>query len=265
MLNQQTLDKLILLDLESTSQFPTFESIDKPILKELFYKRFEKEIEAVMSRMALPEYDGPKESAVEQVYSLKAPLLAEFGKVIAISIGVLLEVKGLDNEQKEIVTGYKLQTLNLSGDDEKALLTDFLLKCKKISEPKTIGQMKHTIVAYNGLVFDIPFLAKRLILNGMDIPVTLDVVGLKPWNVSHVIDPCDHWAMMSWNSHTSLDLLCAIFGVESSKSDMSGTDVKDVYWKEKNLKKISEYCEKDIVALAKVYLKMQGNKKELIK
>lgn len=255
MLNQQPLDKLILLDLESTSQFPTFESIDKPILKELFYKRFEKEIEAVMSRMALPEYDGSKESAVEQVYSLKAPLLAEFGKVIAISIGVLTE------DEK----GIKLQTLNLSGDDEKALLTDFLLKCKKISEPKTIGQMKHTIVAYNGLVFDIPFLAKRLILNGMDIPVTLDIAGLKPWNVSHVIDPCDHWAMMSWNSHTSLDLLCAIFGVESSKSDMSGTDVKDVYWKEKNLKKISEYCEKDIVALAKVYLKMQGNKKELIK
>lgn len=258
MLNQKPLNELILLDIETTSQYPSFADIPDSRIKELFLKKFDKEIDnltkdyipsATLEEMKLNPVP------IEQVYSLKAPLLAEFGKVIAISIGVLTE------DEK----GVKLQTLNLSGDDEKALLTEFLTKVKKISEPKKLNDMKHTIVAYNGLVFDIPFIAKRLILNGMDIPVTLDIAGKKPWDLSWILDPKDHWAMGSWNSHTSLDLLCAIFGVESSKSDMDGTQVKDVYWKEKNLKKISEYCEKDVVALAKVYLKMQGNTKELIK
>ena len=151
MLNQKPLNELIFIDIETSSQYPTFADIENPLIKELFLKKFEKEIDnltkdyipsATLEEMKL------NPTPIEQVYSLKAPLLAEFGKVIAISIGVLTES----------TDGIKLQTLNLSGDDEKALLTDFLLKCKKISEPKTIGQMKHTIVAYNGLVFDIPSL-----------------------------------------------------------------------------------------------------------
>ncbi len=254
MLHQKPLTELIFIDLESTSQYPTYNDIDKPLIRELFYKRFEKEIndtQVFTNEEADAELKLP---AVEQVYNKKAPLFAEFGKIIAISIGKLTET----------ADGIKLTTLNLSGDDEKALLTDFVSKTQKSICGAKISEM-NTIVAYNGLNFDIPYIAKRLLINGLKLPVTLDIGGLKPWNISWVIDPCDHWAMTSWNNHTSLDLLCAIFGVESSKTDMSGTDVKDVYWKEKNLKKISEYCEKDIVALAKVYLKMQGNTKELIK
>ncbi len=255
MLNQKPLNELILIDIESTSQYPTFADIDNPLIKELFLKKFEKEISETVV-FTSPEADAElKLPAVEQVYNKRAPLLAEFGKVIAISIGGLTET----------ADGVKLTTLNLSGDDEKALLTDFLSKTtKSINKPKLV-EMKHVIVAYNGLVFDIPFLAKRLILNGIQIPPTFDLSELKPWNINWIIDPCDHWAMTSWNNHTSLDLLCAIFGVESSKTDMDGTDVKDVYWKDKDLKKISAYCEKDVIALAKVYLKMQGNNKELIK
>jgi 3'-5' exonuclease len=256
MLNQKPLNELVLLDLETTSQYPSFNDIDKPLMRELFYKRFEKEINETVVFKNEDADAELKLPAVEQVYNKRAPLLAEFGKIIAISIGILTET----------ADGVKLTTLNLSGDDEKTLLTDFVSKTQiTLCGATKLAEMKHTIVAYNGLNFDIPYIAKRLLINGLKLPVTLDISGLRPWNINWVIDPCDHWAMTSWNNHTSLDLLCAVFGVESSKTDMDGTDVKDVYWKEKNLKKISEYCERDIVALAKVYLKMQGNGKELIK
>ncbi len=253
MLNQKPLTELVFLDIETSSQHPDFMGIPDSKVKELFYKKFEKEIAAIP--VPAPEQVLTTLPAVEQIYNFKAPLLAEFGKVIAISIGVITEKDGV----------LKLSTMNLSGDDEKKLLEEFSVKVKSICEPKKLTEMKRTIVAYNGLVFDIPFLAKRFILNGMEIPVTLDISGLKPWDIKWIIDPKDHWSMGSWNSHTSLDLLCSCFGVESSKDDMDGTQVKDAYWKDKNLKKISEYCEKDVVALAKVYLKMQGNTSELTK
>lgn len=251
MLNQKPLTELVFLDIETSSQYPDFMGIPNAKIKELFYKKFEKEIVAEMIKPIDP--DVPKIQAVEQIYNLKAPLLAEFGKVIAISIGIITEKEGV----------LKLSTLNLSGDDEKKLLEEFSAKVRSICLPKKLAEMKHAIVAYNGLVFDIPFLAKRFILNGMQIPVTLDIAGLKPWDIKWVIDPKDHWAMGSWNSHTSLDLLCSCFGVESSKDDMDGTQVKDAYWKDKALAKISQYCEKDIIALVKVYMKMQGNTSEL--
>lgn len=253
MLNQKPLTELVFIDIETTSQHPDFMGIPSAKIKELFYKKFEKEIEVEMLKATDP--DVLSIPAVERIYNLKAPLLAEFGKVIAISIGVITEKEGV----------LKLSTLNMSNDDEKKLLEEFSIKVKTICLPKKLAEMKYSIVAYNGLVFDIPFLAKRFILNGMEIPVTLDIAGLKPWDIKWIIDPKDHWAMGSWNSHTSLDLLCSCFGVESSKDDMDGTQVKDAYWKDKALAKISQYCEKDIIALAKVYLKMQGNTKELIK
>lgn len=248
MLNQKPPTELIFIDIETTSQYPSFADIPNAKLKELFLKKFAKEInETIVFTNA--EADAElKLPAVEQIYNKKAPLYAEFGKVIAISIGMLN-------------ADYKLQTLNLSNADEKTLLNEFKTKCTKICTPTKLSEIKRTIVAYNGLIFDVPFLAKRFILNGMDIPVALDISGKKSWDINWIIDPKDHWKMGTWDgaNNVSLDLLCACFNIGSSKDTMDGSMVKDVYWKEKDLEKISKYCEQDIYALAQVYLKMQNN------
>jgi len=57
---------------------------------------------------------------------------------------------------------------------------------------------------------------------------------------------------------TSLKLLARTLGIPSPKDDISGGQVGDVYWKEKNLKRISVYCEKDVVTVANIILRFKG-------
>ena len=60
---------------------------------------------------------------------------------------------------------------------------------------------------------------------------------------------------------TSLDLLAALFGVESSKNDIDGSQVNDVYYKENDLERISKYCQRDVMVTAQVFLKLNGFQK----
>lgn len=245
MLKQTPLTDLVFFDTESTSQYPSFDAIPDQRIKLLFLKKFEKEI-AETKVFTNEEADAElKLPAIEQIYNKKAPLYAEFGKVIAVTVG-------------KIDKDFNFKTLNIADSDEKKLLTQLSTRVEAFTYKK-LSDMKSSLVAYNGLVFDIPFLAKRFCLNGMEIPVTLDISGMKSWDIKWVIDPKDHWKMNVWDGNTSLDLLCAAFGVASSKDDMDGSMIKDVYWKDKDLSKISKYCEKDVVALAQVYLKLQNN------
>jgi hypothetical protein len=55
-----------------------------------------------------------------------------------------------------------------------------------------------------------------------------------------------------------LALLCHIFKIPTPKDDISGADVARVYYEENDLKRIAVYCEKDVVALIQLFLKMQG-------
>jgi hypothetical protein len=68
----------------------------------------------------------------------------------------------------------------------------------------------------------------------------------------------DLWRFGDYKTYTSLDLLAATFGVESSKTQMDGSQVCEVYYKEKNLEKIARYCSQDVITLAQVLLKMSG-------
>jgi len=46
--------------------------------------------------------------------------------------------------------------------------------------------------------------------------------------------------------------------VPTPKDDIDGSMVGEVYWKEKDLARIVTYCQKDVVTVAQVYLRMQG-------
>ncbi|VBB48637.1 3'-5' exonuclease, PolB (fragment) [uncultured Paludibacter sp.] len=68
----------------------------------------------------------------------------------------------------------------------------------------------------------------------------------------------DYWKFGDYKSYTSLKLLTAVFGIPTPKDDIDGSQVANVYYKEKNLERISTYCQKDVVATAQVWLKMNG-------
>jgi predicted PolB exonuclease-like 3'-5' exonuclease len=57
---------------------------------------------------------------------------------------------------------------------------------------------------------------------------------------------------------TSLDLLAYTLGIPSPKENMDGSMVGHAYWVEQRLDDIRQYCERDVLTVAQVFLRFQG-------
>jgi 3'-5' exonuclease len=177
----------------------------------------------------------------EELYHERAGIYAEFGKIICIAVG-----KYFLNENGETV----LKTKSFQGDDEKALLVEFSTMLEKMDPRAT------KLCAHNGKEFDFPYLCRRMLINCVPLPGLLNLSGKKSWEIPH-LDTMEMWKFGDYKHFTSLDLLAAIFDVPSSKTDMEGSRVNHVYHVDKDLNKIAEYCVRDVVVLAQLYLKLK--------
>ena len=177
----------------------------------------------------------------EDLFHEKAGIYAEFGKVIVIAVG-----KYSENEKGEL----GLRTKFFADHDEKKLLAGFKVMLEKL-DPST------KLCAHNGKEFDFPYMSRRMLVNGISLPSFLDFAGRRPWEIPH-LDPMELWKFGDYKHYTSLDLLAAIFNIPSSKGTMDGSMVNEVYYRDKELNKIAEYCVGDVVAIAQLYLKMKG-------
>jgi 3'-5' exonuclease len=178
----------------------------------------------------------------EDLYHERAGIYAEFGKIITIAVG-----KFIDHESGEL----GLRTKVYSGHDEKILLTEF----KSMIEKMDSSTLR--FCAHNGKEFDYPYLCRRMLINGIQLPAALNLSGKKSWDVPH-LDTLELWKFGDFKHFTSLDLLAAVFNIPSSKNKIDGSQVNFVYHQENDLEKISEYCRGDVVVLAQLFLKMKG-------
>ena len=177
----------------------------------------------------------------ESIYNERAGIYAEFGKIICIVVG-----KFIENENREVV----LKTKAFYGDDEKKLLTAFSTSV----EIRNNNALR--FCAHNGKEFDYPYLCRRMLVNEVNIPSMLNLMGKKPWEVAH-LDTMEMWKFGDFKHYTSLDLLAAIFNIPSSKGDIDGSQVNGVYYKDKDIEKIKNYCIRDVQVLAQLYLKLR--------
>ena len=178
----------------------------------------------------------------EEVYE-KAGIYAEFGKVVCISLGFVL--------QKEGETQIRIKSI--ANEDEIVLLQEFLdLLNSYYNSPDFL------FCAHNGKEFDIPFLCRRILINNLKIPYTLNVSGKKPWEIKH-LDTMELWKFGDYKNYTSLDLLTYIFKIPTPKDDMDGSQVAKVFYQDKDLDRIIHYCEKDVVATIQLFRKYQGD------
>lgn len=178
----------------------------------------------------------------EDLFNLRAGIYAEFGKVITIAVG-----KFYEPEPGKV----GLKTRCLFGDDEKKLLNEF----KTLVEKSDATSLK--LCAHNGKEFDFPYLSRRMLVNGIQLPDVLNLSGRKPWETPH-LDTMEMWKFGDYKHYTSLDLLATIFNIPTSKTDMDGSKVNQVYYIEKNMSKIAAYCTSDVVVLAQLYLRLKG-------
>jgi uncharacterized protein YprB with RNaseH-like and TPR domain len=178
----------------------------------------------------------------EEVYE-KAGIYAEFGKVVCISLGFVL--------QKEGETQIRIKSI--ANEDEIILLKDFLdLLNSYYNSPDFL------FCAHNGKEFDIPFLCRRILINNLKIPYMLNVSGKKPWEIKH-LDTMELWKFGDFKNYTSLDLLTYVFKIPTPKDDMDGSQVAKVFYQDKDLDRIIQYCEKDVVATIQLFRKYQGD------
>jgi hypothetical protein len=168
----------------------------------------------------------------------RAGIYAEFGKVICVSTG--------------IVKNQTLWIKSYSSDDEGQLLSEFAGMLNKANEKRI-----QYLCAHNGKEFDYPYLIRRMLINNIQIPSMLDISGKKPWEVNH-FDTMELWKFGDYKNFTSLDLLSAIFSLPTPKDDINGADVGRVYWVDKDLPRITQYCQKDVVTIVNLFLKFQG-------
>lgn len=178
-----------------------------------------------------------KEITGEKHYE-KAGIYAEFAKVVCIGVG--------------FYNSKKFRVKCLASENELDILNEF---------SSLLGQhfntSSHLLCAHNGKEFDFPFLCRRFLINNLPLPKVLQIQGLRPWEVKH-IDTLDLWKFGDVKNYSSLNLLAHVLGIPSPKDDMDGSLVSKTFYEDKNIEKISAYCKKDVITLARVYNRFAG-------
>ena len=217
----------LLLDIETVSSFASYEQ-----LPERMQQLWDKKV------TTLRKADDTTSNA--DFFYQRGAIYSEFGKIVCIAFGAYYW-----NEKDEM--SFKVKSF--SGDDEVKLLLDFKAILEKYPPNELI------MCAHNGKEFDFPFLCRRMLIHGIEIPKALQITGKKPWDILHQ-DTMDLWKFGDYKSYTSLDLLAAVFDIPGSKNEMSGDQVTKVYYEDNDLEKICRYCREDVVVLGQIYLKL---------
>ena len=228
------LQKILFLDIETVPQTADFSELN-PELAHLWEEKF------AMIHKRMPEKYSDETTAAE-AFNNSAGIYSEFGKIVCISVGYLHFL------EKEM----HFRTKSFFGNDEVQILSSFSDLITKFCSTD-----EHTICGHNIKEFDIPYICRRMLINGLKLPSILNISGKKSWEIKF-IDTLELWKFGDYKNYTSLKLLTAVFGIPTPKDDIDGSQVATVYYQEKNIERIALYCQKDVVATAQVYLRMNG-------
>lgn len=218
-------NNILFLDIETVSQAQSYRQLDSDW----------QELWDAKAQVLLRGKDG---ETAESIYE-RAGIYAEFGKIICISCGCL---QGTGPDRKLVIKSF-------AGDNEHRLLSEFADMLQKWS-----GDADKFLCAHNGKEFDYPYICRRMVINGINIPEALKIAGRKPWEVRH-LDTLELWKFGDFKSYTTLKLLAKVLGVPSPKDDINGSQVNGVYWIEKDIDRITTYCQKDVITLAQILLR----------
>ncbi|MBK7213093.1 MAG: 3'-5' exonuclease [Bacteroidales bacterium] len=223
MLENLSLENILFLDIETVSCARSFDELDERMHK-LWAKKSE--------RLRQDESETP-----ESLYS-KAGIYSEFGKIICICVG--------------IYRNHQLRIKAFAGENEAEVLKEManLLNTH-------YHRSDHLLCAHNGKEFDFPYMSRRMLINGIKLPSILDTAGKKPWEVNH-LDTMELWKFGDYKNYTSLELLAAIFDIQTPKDDIDGSQVNNIFWQENDLERIVKYCRKDVLTIFQILRRYRG-------
>ena len=218
------LTRIFFLDIETVSAAPDFDSLDDD-WKELWTEK--------------TQWQRKDQYSADAFYPIKAGIFAEFAKVVCVSIGFFERADGHPRQ---------FRIRSIYSKDERELLLEL---------QSLLMQHTQALCAHNGKEFDFPFLARRFMMHGLELPPALRLQGKKPWEVVH-LDTLELWKFGDYKNFTSLNLIAKCLGIPSPKEDIKGSEVGRVYWQEDDLERNVRYCERDTVTVAQIMLRMTG-------
>ncbi len=227
MIHDIPLENVLFLDIETVPVTRDYHMLNQH-MQELWDKK-----------MAVPVKN--EEGLPEELWE-KGGLYAEFGKIICISAGIF---SSLEEPRRFRIKSF-------AGDIEAEILNGF----SRLLEKFRPGRELH-LCAHNGKDFDFPFMARRMIINDITVPGILNVAGKKPWEV-HFLDTMELWKFGAYRHYTSLALMAEILGMPNPKDDIDGSQVGRVYYEDGDIDRIVRYCEKDVLTIAQILLKLRG-------
>ncbi len=234
MLNQVQLERVMVLDIETVPITQNYQELSEE-MQSLWEEKAQ--------RLQFREHDKTPEALYE-----KAGIFAEFGKVVCISSGIFKKAEMPGREHP-----FQFRVKSFYGTDERKILLNFIQLLNQFFDIK-----KHFLCAHNGQEFDFPYLARRILINGFELPKMLDIAGKKPWETNHLIDTMQLWKFGDYKHFTSLPLLTKIFNIPTPKEDIKGSDVAKVYYEEEDVDRIAAYCQKDVIATGRLLMKFKG-------
>ena len=184
------------------------------------------------------------------LYNNQSAIHPEFGKVVCVSVGMLV-----DDEDGQ--THCKLKSVY--GDDEQQLLEAFTVILNK-HIPRLPQPERHpkVLCGHNIKGFDVPYLCKRYMIHGLELPNAFKIRGLKPWQMNHLEDTMAAWKFTDFRGSAPLELLTELFGIPSPKDALGGEHVSAAYWERNDLQSIAHYCEQDVLATARLLQRWSG-------
>lgn len=219
---------LLVIDIETVPIVENFEQLNDN-WKQLWIDKASKLVDA---------------NTADEAWKMRGGIMAEFGKIVCISTGYFFE-----NENREQC--FKIKSLY--SDNEKEVLQQFLDVCNKLYK----SNKNFVFGGHNIREFDIPYICRRIIINQLPLPEYLWLHERKPWEVK-MFDTLSWWKFGDNKNYTSLHLLANVLQIPTSKTDIDGSKVQDVYYKEKNLPRIVNYCQQDIVVVANIILRFKN-------
>jgi len=224
MIEKLKLENILFLDIETVPEHEHFGLLDEET-KELYSHK--------------TQYQRKEEYTAEEFYD-RAGIWAEFGKIVCLSAGYFTFRGDIRH----------FRVTSFCGEETKILKNFSNLLNNHFNQPQ------HIMCGHNAKEFDFPFIARRMIINSLPIPPKLNLFGKKPWEVPH-LDTMEMWKFGDFKSYTSLKLMTKILGIPSPKGDIDGSQVGHVFHVEKDIDRIVTYCEKDVIAVAQVVLRMR--------
>lgn len=212
-------ENILFIDIETVSNYAEYHQLPENFAL-LWRKKYEKN-----------EY--LKSSSIEESYSQKAAIFAEYGKIICVSVGIY----------DKLADSYRIKSF--ANHEESSLLGSFVQFCNELKR-------KYIFCGHNIREFDIPYISRRCLINRLSIPSMMDFQDKKPWEID-MIDTMQYWKFGDYKNFTSLETLTTLFHIPTPKEDIDGSQVGQIYWIENNLQRIVEYCQRDVVALIQLY------------